>query len=71
MFWVSTEKSIRDSVTNAIRLASENNYKSIALPLIGAGTGGAKQQATLEIIKNQLSNLRFDGRVIIVLLRNN
>ncbi len=67
MFWVSTEKSIRDSVSNAIRLAKENYYKSIAMPLIGAGTGGAKQQATLEIIKNQLSKLVFDGRVIIVL----
>ena len=40
--------------------------KSIAMPLIGAGTGGAKQQATLGIILNQLSKLTFDGRVIIV-----
>ncbi len=66
MFWVSSEKSIRDSVTNALKLANENNYKSIAMPLIGAGTGGTKQQATLDIILDQLSKLTFDGRVIIV-----
>ena len=66
MFWISSEKSIRESVTNALKLANENNYKSIAMPLIGAGTGGTKQQATLDIILDQLSKLTFDGRVIIV-----
>ncbi len=66
MFWISSEKSIRESVTNALKLANENNYKSIAMPLIGAGTGGTKQQATLDIILDQLSKLTFEGRVIIV-----
>src|SRR2546422_179604 len=40
MFWIASEKSIRDSVRNAIGLAAEKNYRSIAFPLIGAGTGG-------------------------------
>lgn len=69
MFWISSEKSIRNSVTNAIRLANEQGYNSIAMPLIGAGTGGAKQQNTLELIKNQLSKLVYNGHVTIVLFK--
>ena len=38
--WRSSERSIRLSVRNALRLASELGYHSVAFPLIGAGTGG-------------------------------
>ena len=37
-FWRSTERSIRDSVRSAMRIASENSCRSIAFPIIGAGT---------------------------------
>src|SRR5262245_57156967 len=40
--WRSSERSIRDSVRNAIALASKRGYRSIAIPLIGAGSGGGK-----------------------------
>ena len=43
MLWRSSERSIRDSVFNAISIAQNRGYKSLALPLIGAGSGGGRQ----------------------------
>ncbi|MDR1054016.1 MAG: macro domain-containing protein [Planctomycetaceae bacterium] len=66
MFWFATEKSIRTSVKSALKLATEKNYHSIALPLIGAGTGGKSQQKTLTIILDETEQSTFDGDIIIV-----
>jgi O-acetyl-ADP-ribose deacetylase (regulator of RNase III) len=66
MFWFATEKSIRTSVKSALKLAAEKNYHSIALPLIGAGTGGNSQQKTLTIIRDETEQSTFDGEIIIV-----
>ena len=66
MLWRSSERSIRDSVRNAIGLAAERGYNSIAFPLIGAGSGGGKPARVMEIIRDELANIRFDGEVRIV-----
>ncbi len=70
MLWRSSERSIRDSVRNAIRLASERGYHSIAFPLIGAGSGGGsgggKPERVLEIMRDELSQIEFEGEVRIV-----
>ncbi|MDR0704731.1 MAG: macro domain-containing protein [Planctomycetaceae bacterium] len=66
MFWFATEYSIRKSVRSAITLAKEKNYRSIAFPLIGSGTGGASQQKTLNMICEEIEHSEFDGEVIIV-----
>jgi O-acetyl-ADP-ribose deacetylase (regulator of RNase III) len=42
MLWRSSERSIRDSVRSVISRAQTRGYKSLALPLIGAGSGGGK-----------------------------
>jgi O-acetyl-ADP-ribose deacetylase (regulator of RNase III) len=66
MFWRSTERSIRDSVRNALKLAKAKGYRSIALPLIGAGTGGRNEGKVLAMIQDELGRLEFDGEVRIV-----
>jgi O-acetyl-ADP-ribose deacetylase (regulator of RNase III) len=66
MFWRSSERSIRDSVRNAIRLAAERGYRSIALPLIGAGSGGGRPERVLEIMRDELARFEFEGEVRIV-----
>lgn len=38
--WRASVGSVRDAVTNALRLAMEHGYESIAFPVIGAGSGG-------------------------------
>ena len=66
MLWRSSEQSIRACVKNALLLAAEHGFKSVAMPLIGAGTGGGKEDAVLSIIKSQLSESDFPGRVVVV-----
>ena len=69
MFWRSSEQSIRDSVRNALKPAADNKYASVALPLIGAGSGGGKPNQILEIIRDELDTISFDGDVVIVRYR--
>ena len=66
LLWRSSEYSIRKSVMSAVTVAKQNGFKSIALPLIGAGTGGGSQDEVLEIIQDELGSLQFDGDVTIV-----
>jgi O-acetyl-ADP-ribose deacetylase (regulator of RNase III) len=66
MWWRSSEKSIRDSCRNALMLAEENGFESIALPLIGAGTGGGSSEAVLAMMKDELADAHFTGRIVIV-----
>jgi O-acetyl-ADP-ribose deacetylase (regulator of RNase III) len=69
MFWRSSERSIRSSVRSAVDLAREKGYRSIAMPLIGAGTGGRKADDVLAIIHDELQTVPYDGLVRIVRYR--
>jgi O-acetyl-ADP-ribose deacetylase (regulator of RNase III) len=69
MFWRSSERSIRDSVRNAIALASKGGYGSIAIPLIGAGSGGGKPDRIQSLIEDELTKCDFDGDIRIVRYR--
>ncbi len=69
MWWRSSERSIRDSVRNAIALATEHGFQSIAFPLIGAGTGGGSTEVVLAMMEDELSDCDFAGLVRIVRFR--
>ncbi len=66
MLWRSSERSIRDSVRSAISIAQNRGYKSLALPLIGAGSGGGTSTKVQSIIEDELAKCHFDGEVRIV-----
>jgi len=66
MLWWSSERSIRDSVRNSLSIAQKRGYKSPALPLIGAGSGGGKPGKVQSIIEDELTKCQFDGEVRIV-----
>ena len=66
LWWRSSEWSIRQSCRNALALAEEKQFNSIALPLIGAGTGGGATEAVLDMMRDELANVRFGGRIVIV-----
>jgi len=66
MLWRSTERSIRASIRNAIAIANDRGYQSIAMPLIGAGSGGGKPDVVLSIIQDELTKCRFNGEVKVV-----
>ncbi|MEM6551110.1 MAG: macro domain-containing protein [Planctomycetota bacterium] len=55
LLWQASERSIRDSVRNATRLATKLGFASVALPLIGAGSGGMNQARVQDLILDQLA----------------
>ena len=69
MWWRSSERSIRDSVRNALALATQHGYRSIAFPLIGAGTGGGPPDQVLEMMQSEVADCTFDGEIRIVRYR--
>jgi O-acetyl-ADP-ribose deacetylase (regulator of RNase III) len=66
MLWVASEASIRACVSSALVRARERGFRSIAMPLIGAGTGGCKQQQVLQWMQDELQRATFDGEVRLV-----
>lgn len=66
LFWRSSEWSIRESVRNAMAQAREREFGSVAFPLIGAGSGGAKAEKVLYWMTDELSKLEFAGEVRVV-----
>lgn len=66
MLWRASERSIRDSATNAMAIVEEQNFRSIAFPLIGAGSGGFNTQRAKEILLDQLSSISSRAEVTVV-----
>lgn len=69
MMWRASERSIRDSVRNAIQMAHENGFQSIAFPLIGAGSGGFNQDHAKALMLDELSKTDVAMRVNVVVFR--
>ena len=69
MLWRASERSIRDSVRNAIQLAHEKGLQSIAFPLIGAGSGGFNQDRAKALMLDELSKLDVPMLVKIVVFK--
>ena len=70
LLWTSSEKSVRASVRNALALASQRGFESIAFPLIGAGTGGAKRDRVIGWMSDEASAADYGGRIVIVRFRS-
>jgi O-acetyl-ADP-ribose deacetylase (regulator of RNase III) len=66
LLWRSSERSIRASVRNALALARQKGYRSIAFPLIGAGSGGGNPDQVLKYMRQELQSIDFEGEVRIV-----
>jgi O-acetyl-ADP-ribose deacetylase len=66
LLWRSSEWSVRESVRNAMALVKQRGYRSVAFPLIGAGSGGGKADQVLEWMRYELQSIEFDGVVVLV-----
>ncbi len=67
LLWRASERSIRDSVRNAVRLAAEHGFRSIAFPMIGAGSGGFDQEKAQQIMHGELAkqSSSLDVRLVV------
>jgi O-acetyl-ADP-ribose deacetylase len=66
--WTATENSVHSSIKNALYVMADNDYKSIAFPTIGAGTGGLVESRSIEIIQQVVSAFDYPGKAVIVIL---
>jgi O-acetyl-ADP-ribose deacetylase (regulator of RNase III) len=69
LLWRASERSIRDAVRNAVALAEQHRFAHLALPVIGAGSGGFDEIRALEIITHTLDEIVAAGRATIVRYR--
>lgn len=69
MLWRASERSIRDSVKNAMRLAKGEGFGSIAFPLIGAGSCGFNQEQAKALMIDELKKLDIQLTVKIVVFK--
>lgn len=69
LLWRSSEWSVRTSVRNAVALAKERGYRSIAFPLIGAGSGGGKAERIEQWMLEELAKIDYDGEVRVVIFK--
>ena len=66
MLWRASERSIRDSVRNAMQIVTERGYASVAFPVIGSGSGGFGEARALEIMRDEFTKIEADADVRIV-----
>ena len=66
ILWRASAGSIRNSVRNAVSLAGQHDLFRLAMPVIGAGSGGFDEEAALRLITEELRQLDVAGHVTVV-----
>jgi O-acetyl-ADP-ribose deacetylase (regulator of RNase III) len=66
MFWCATEYSVKQSVVSAMQIVNEQNFKSVAFPLIGSGSGNRGKEWSLNLMNIALESPTSNAKVIFV-----
>ena len=66
MFWMATERSIRNTIDSTMKIVEENGFESVAFPAIGAGSGSFNRDRAIEIMSGQLSKNDYCAKIFIV-----
>ena len=66
VLWRASEFSIRESVRNAMSLVLDQGFKSVAFPVLGAGSGGYRAEDALNLMRDELSKIKGEAEVRIV-----
>ncbi len=69
MLWTASEFSIRESTRNAVQLAHQKGFTSMAFPLIEAGSGRFNQEQTKAIMLDELGKMDVLIRVKVVVFK--
>jgi O-acetyl-ADP-ribose deacetylase (regulator of RNase III) len=59
LLWRSSERAIRGCVRSGLKIAHDHGYRSIAFPLIGAGTGGYSPEKVVAIMAEEMARTVF------------
>ena len=69
MLWRASEHSLRASARNALALAEAQGFRSIALPVIGAGSGGMNATRARAILEEELRAIETPLAVTLVVYK--
>lgn len=69
LFWRTSEEIVRRCVQSALSAAAARHFQSVAIPLIGAGTGGIDARRVEDIVSDEASKSAYTGDVVIVRYR--
>jgi O-acetyl-ADP-ribose deacetylase (regulator of RNase III) len=69
MLWRASRESIQGSVRSALALVSQQGFASVAFPIIGAGSGGFREQAALDLMLETFAEVRSTAHVVVVRFR--
>ncbi len=69
LLWRASPGSIQDSVKNAMALVDAHGFRSVAFPVIGAGSGAFDEASALALMQESLGALQGPAQVRIVLFR--
>ncbi|PRQ08045.1 macro domain-containing protein [Enhygromyxa salina] len=67
LLWRASESSIRDSIRHAVELAVDHGVARLATPIIGAGSGGLREEDAYRIIVDEAE--RIDAELVLTLVR--
>jgi O-acetyl-ADP-ribose deacetylase len=65
-WWRASMRSVELSVQNALELAKQSVFASVAFPLIGAGTGGLRLADVERSMRRAMAASTFEGEIRIV-----
>lgn len=69
LLWRASRASIRDSVRSAISIASAHSFATLAMPVIGAGSGGFNEPDALAVIVETIGHIESGPEVTVVRFR--
>ncbi len=69
MFWRSSRESIQGAVASAMSLVHRQHFRSVAFPIIGAGTGGFGEEGALQLMLDAFSAIDSAADVVVVRYR--
>lgn len=69
MLWRASPRSIQGSVRSAMALVESHRFESVAFPIIGAGSGGYRQDDALKLMLQAFEEIDTAAEVRIVRYR--
>lgn len=64
--WRASEFSIRESVRSALKIAEQHDFRSLAFPIIGAGSGSFNAEKSLALMLDEFAKIETDLEVLVV-----
>jgi O-acetyl-ADP-ribose deacetylase len=69
LLWRASIESIRGSVHSAMQLVNQDLDRSVAFPVIGAGSGGFNQEKALQVMLDAFDEIETMASVSVVLYK--